>query len=112
MTLYTTRTVTISQLCAKQYFCSDIVAEIMNYAYYDITKLARQRLNIIIHQITHPATYSTVARSNYLPTEWVFWINHENNPQMQADFCIKCGNYENTGLLHKYQGARIMCKCI
>ena len=109
MTLYTTRPVT-SQLCAKQYFCSNIVAEIMNYAYYDIAKLARQRLNIIIKQITH-TNHSIYAR-NILPDRWLFWINHENNPQMQADFCIKCGNYENTGLLHKYQGARIMCKCI
>ena len=107
MTLYTTRTVTISQLCAKQYFCSDIVAEIMNYAYYDIAKLARHRLNIIIQQIAH-TNHSIYAR-NILSERWLFWIDHENNPQMQADFCIKCGNY--TGIMESYTPDNVMCEC-
>jgi hypothetical protein len=77
----------------KLHLPSEMIDIIKEYTFYNIRDKAKKRKDKLLSLI-NDTLYSPIKMRLSL-SEWVFWIEEENNKgvQFQNNFCVKCGNY-------------------
>ena len=72
-----------------------IITLIKDFAYYDIEKLAKSRLKLVLESFKNQwEGLPEMPRHSYRPEVFIYWI--ETDPkckQYQCEFCLKCGGY-------------------
>jgi hypothetical protein len=88
-------------------FPHSIIILITEFAYYDIEKLAKSRIKLIVASINHSSRYTRD------PEEFIYWI--ESDPmckQFQCEFCTKCGGYIALSSIIEKLHSSCNCSCI
>lgn len=86
-------------------FPHSIITLITEFAYYDIEKLAKSRINLIVERINNGSRYIR------FPEEFIYWINSECK-QYQCEFCTKCGGYVSLSTTVEKMHSSCCCSCI